>query len=164
MKTEVDVGKPMNGKDNYCGTVTEDGNSLLKMYKEKKFKKPSSEPHLGSDFTLFVDMGKDIFTGSDFEVTEGKNAVEIINSDSKNASVKLKTKEMGNFKINAELKADSADELYWGYRASYSGNISKQKGEISFVENPSKVYDGEKVIDPKVTDGIMIARAARKNP
>ena len=151
MKTEVDIGKPMNGRDNYCGTVTEDGQGLLKMYQEKNFKKPNPEPHLGSDFILSVDMGKDTFTGCDFEVTEGKNVVEIINSDSKNASVKLKTKKMGNFKINAELKADPANELYWGYKASYSGNISKQKGKISFVEDPSKVYDGEKVKDPKVT-------------
>ena len=149
MKTTVGVDR--NGEKLYHGTVTSDGNGLLKMYGEKNFKKPENEPYVGEDFTLSVDKGNDTLKDCNFKVVDGTDAVEIIESDSQNASVKLKAKAIGKFKISVEMKADPANEVYWGYNASYSGSVSRQKGKISFTENPSKVYDGEKVKNPKVT-------------
>ena len=57
MKTTVGVDR--NGEKLYHGTVTSDGNGLLKMYGEKNFKKPEHEPYVGEDFTLSVDKEND---------------------------------------------------------------------------------------------------------
>lgn len=60
----------------------------------------------------------------------------------------------GTYTVKAHLTSSSTDggfnKLYWGAEGSYAHSINTFDTSIHFLNDPSKVYDGEPIDDPVV--------------
>jgi hypothetical protein len=143
----------------YIGQTLADGTGMLKMQPQFSFKDPETTPVVGDTFQIDVDdsaltsrWGDCVYTVSAFSgcVSETNNPPS--NARHKGAYVSLLANGIGTYTVTATcaVPTESAD-VYWPVTATYTGTVTQQAGAIEITENPSKIYDSQKVADPSVT-------------
>lgn len=144
----------------YYGTTTSDGLGWIKRDLVLTFAEPSKEPVAGDTFILKLN-DESITANVEFSSTGDSVAIEDDSytiTTSPGAQVSLKCIDFGDFTVKATAKNISGN-MYWDATATYSGKVTRTKTTISYVECPSKIYDGQPVSDPSVktnSDGEVI--------
>lgn len=135
----------------FWGTTKTDGSGWLKTGGTAEFIPPSKKITVGNPFTLSLDDASLGDTGWTFTSTGAASVAGAASTASPGASVDMTATAAGPYTVTAEsTTADQDDERYWNHKATYTGNVEAIDTFISFMDSPSKTYDGQPAAHPEV--------------
>ena len=141
----------------YSGTTTADGNGWLKMDGDLQLSVNPVEPIVDEPFELKVtSAGIDEATltlsgeGISFVDSDG-GALDSTQALARGGSAYLKATSRTEYTVKAVASDDSIDkEMYWSAEGLFEGKVTLERESVLSIEDPSKVYDGQPVANPKV--------------
>ena len=146
-----------DGYRHYSGTTSTDDKGILKMSTSVDLVCEGEQVVGGEPFTIRLrdDSG---WPGAniEWEFANGKEMFEVENHQDTcpGAFITLKAVKAGTYTVKAHLTSSSTDggfnKLYWGAEGSYAHSINTFDTSIHFLNDPSKVYDGEPIDNPVV--------------
>ena len=143
-------------KYDYSGTVMDDGSGWLKMQRTVSFKKPTDHIFAGDSFTMALDDEDASLAGAVWTFEGGG----VVSADADQPSAtspgavgSFTANATGSYTVTATADVPSTDpEMYWdGVQANYADHIYMNRATLTFIEDPSKVFDGQPVADPSVS-------------
>ena len=135
----------------FWGTTKTDGFGWLKTGGTAEFIPLSKKITVGNPFTLSLDDASLGDTGWTFTSTGAARVANAASTASPGASVNMTATAAGPYTVTAEsTAADRDDERYWNHTATYTGNVEAIDTFISFMDSPSKTYDGQPAVHPEV--------------
>ena len=135
----------------FWGTTKTDGSGWLKTGGTAEFIPLSKKITVGNPFTLSLDDASLGDTGWTFTSTGAARVASAASTSSPGASVNMTATAAGPYTVTAEsTAADQDDERYWNHTATYTGNVEAIDTFISFMDSPSKTYDGHPTVHPEV--------------
>lgn len=135
----------------FWGTTKTDGSGWLKTGGTAEFIPLSKKITVGNPFTLSLDDASLGDTGWTFTSTGAARVASAASTASPGASVNMTATAAGPYTVTAEsTAADQDDERYWNHTATYTGNVEAIDTFISFMDSPSKTYDGHPTVHPEV--------------
>lgn len=135
----------------FWGTTKTDGSGWLKTGGTAEFIPLSKKITVGNPFTLSLDDASLGDTGWTFTSTGAARVSGAASTASPGASVDMTATAAGPYTVTAEsTAADQDDERYWNHTATYTGNVEAIDTFISFMDSPSKTYDGQPAVHPEV--------------
>lgn len=144
-----------NGESrHYYGKTTDDSNAWIKMDGKLTLEGPETEPAVGDDFAVSVKSDAGLSDGTKIKFTlAGNPYIKIVEEETvptmPGAKVVLNAEKRTEYAITAN--AENETEMYWSAKGTYKGRVTKDKGTIDIVEDPTKVYDGKAVENPAVS-------------
>ena len=132
----------------YYGTTSTNGLGWIKRALELSFKEPQYDAVVGNYFILELD-DEDLVAEIEYTV-EGESVEDHTPGaiSSPGATIRLLGVGFGEFKVTAT--AISSSNMYWDGSAVYKDKIVQAVTKITYVQCPSKLYDGEPISDPTV--------------
>ncbi|WP_418863853.1 MBG domain-containing protein [Slackia exigua] len=135
----------------FWGTTKTDGSGWLKTGGTAEFIPLSKKITVGNPFTLSLDDASLGDTGWTFTSTGAARVSSAASTASPGASVNMTATAAGPYTVTAKsTAADRDDERYWNHTATYTGNVEAIDTFISFMDSPSKTYDGRPAVHPEV--------------
>lgn len=148
--------------DSYTGTTSQDGKGFLKMKTSVKLYCDDEQLVRGAPFTIRADDGGWAGASVEWEIANGKSMLEVVDQQNScpGAFITLRATKMGTYAVKAHVNNQTQgadgnyfDRLYWSATGSYVRTVNKFDTEIHFLNNPSKVYDGDPIDDVEIRYG-----------
>ena len=153
---DIEVNTSAAGKNqwHYTGYTDPWHTGVLKLDGDEiPFKDPGAVK-INRDFTLELDDSElpEGTEWTDFTCTGSASITDSSDNQSPGVSLEMHADSIGDYTVTAVSSYSPDSEIYWGLKASFTGTVEKSvPSTITFIEDPSKIYDVRPVTDPCVS-------------